>query len=171
MISKKLEDALNEQINKEFYSAYLYLGMAAHFESEGLKGFAKWMRVQALEEQGHAMRIYDYLFSVDAKPVLKPIEEAPVHYAKHPVEVIQDVLKHEQFVTASINSLYELALAEKDYKTQVFLQWFINEQIEEEATVGEIVGRIELIGDDGPGLLRLDAELGSRNVESTENEG
>ena len=122
MISKKLEDALNEQINKEFYSAYLYLGMAAHFESEGLKGFAKWMRVQALEEQGHAMRIYDYLFSVDAKPVLKPIEEAPVHYAKHPVEVIQDVLKHEQFVTASINSLYELALAEKDYKTQVFLQ-------------------------------------------------
>ena len=113
MISKKLEDALNEQINKEFYSAYLYLGMAAHFESEGLKGFAKWMRVQALEEQGHAMKLYDYLFSVDAKPVLKAIKEAPVHYEKPPVEVIQEVLKHEQYVTASINSLYELALALK----------------------------------------------------------
>ena len=106
MISKKLEDALNEQINKEFYSAYLYLGMAAHFESEGLKGFAKWMRVQASEEQEHAMKIYDYLFSVDAKPVLKAVKEAPTKYEKSPVEVIQEVLKHEQYVTASINSLY-----------------------------------------------------------------
>ena len=161
MISKKLEDALNEQINKEFYSAYLYLGMAAHFESEGLKGFAKWMRVQALEEQGHAMRIYDYLFSVDAKPVLKPIEEAPVHYAKHPVEVIQDVLKHEQFVTASINSLYELALAEKDYKTQVFLQWFINEQVEEEENDRNILDTFKHINGNA-GLLLLDKELGKR---------
>ena len=160
MISKKLEDALNEQINKEFYSAYLYLGMAAHFESEGLKGFAKWM-VQALEEQGHAMRIYDYLFSVDAKPVLKPIEEAPVHYAKHPVEVIQDVLKHEQFVTASINSLYELALAEKDYKTQVFLQWFINEQVEEEENDRNILDVFKHINGNA-GLLILDKELGKR---------
>ena len=158
MISKKLEDALNEQINKEFYSAYLYLGMAAHFESEGL---AKWMRVQALEEQGHAMRIYDYLFSVDAKPVLKPIEEAPVHYAKHPVEVIQDVLKHEQFVTASINSLYELALAEKDYKTQVFLQWFINEQVEEEENDRNILDVFKHINGNA-GLLILDKELGKR---------
>ena len=161
MISKKLEDALSEQINKEFYSAYLYLGMAAHFESEGLKGFAKWMRVQALEEQGHAMRIYDYLFSVDAKPVLKPIEEAPVHYAKHPVEVIQDVLKHEQFVTASINSLYELALAEKDYKTQVFLQWFINEQVEEEENDRNILDAFKHINGNA-GLLILDKELGKR---------
>ena len=161
MISKKLEDALNEQINKEFYSAYLYLGMAAHFESEGLKGFAKWMRVQALEEQGHAMRRYDYLFSVDAKPVLKPIEEAPVHYAKHPVEVIQDVLKHEQFVTASINSLYELALAEKDYKTQVFLQWFINEQVEEEENDRNILDVFKHINGNA-GLLILDKELGKR---------
>ena len=135
--------------------------MAAHFESEGLKGFAKWMRVQALEEQGHAMRIYDYLFSVDAKPVLKPIEEAPVHYAKHPVEVIQDVLKHEQFVTASINSLYELALAEKDYKTQVFLQWFINEQVEEEENDRNILDAFKHINGNA-GLLILDKELGKR---------
>ena len=161
MISKKLEDALNDQINKEFYSAYLYLGMAVHFESEGLKGFAKWMRVQALEEQGHAMKLYDYLFSVDAKPVLKAIKEAPVHYAKPPVEVIQEVLKHEQFVTASINSLYELALAEKDYKTQHFLQWFIDEQVEEEANDRNILDTFKYVNGN-TGLLILDKELGKR---------
>lgn len=161
MISKKLEDALNEQINKEFYSAYLYLGMAAHFESEGLKGFAKWMRVQALEEQGHAMKLYDYLFSVDAKPVLKAIKEAPVHYGKPPVEVIQEVLKHEQYVTASINSLYELALAEKDYKTQVFLQWYINEQVEEEENDRNILDVFKHINGNA-GLLILDKALGER---------
>ena len=161
MISTKLEDALNEQINKEFYSAYLYLGMAAHFESEGLKGFAKWMRVQASEEQGHAMKIYDYLFSVDAKPVLKSVKEVPVHYEKSPVEVIQEVLKHEQYVTASINSLYELALAEKDYKTQNFLQWFINEQVEEEANDRDILDTFKYI-DGNAGLLILDKELGKR---------
>ena len=161
MISKKLEDALNDQINKEFYSAYLYLGMAVHFESEGLKGFAKWMRVQALEEQGHAMKLYDYLFSVDAKPVLKAIKEAPVHYEKPPVEVIQEVLKHEQYVTASINSLYELALAEKDYKTQVFLQWYINEQVGEEENDRNILDVFKHINGNA-GLLILDKALGER---------
>ena len=161
MISKKLEDALNDQINKEFYSAYLYLGMAVHFEAEGLKGFAKWMRVQALEEQGHAMKLYNYLFSVDAKPVLKAIKEAPVHYAKPPVEVIQEVLKHEQYVTASINSLYELALAEKDYKTQHFLQWFIDEQVEEEANDRDILDTFKYVNGN-TGLLILDKELGKR---------
>ena len=161
MISKKLEDALNDQINKEFYSAYLYLGMATHFESEGLKGFAKWMRVQALEEQGHAMKLYDYLFSVDGKPSLKAIKEVPVHYAKSPVEIIQEVLKHEQYVTASVNSLYELALAEKDYKTQNFLQWFINEQVEEEANDRDILDTFKYINGDA-GLLILDRELGKR---------
>ena len=161
MISKKLEDALNDQINKEFYSAYLYLGMAVHFEAEGLKGFAKWMRVQALEEQGHAMKLYNYLFSVDAKPVLKAIKEAPVHYAKPPVEVIQEVLKHEQYVTASINSLYDLALAEKDYKTQHFLQWFIDEQVEEEANDRDILDTFKYVNGN-TGLLILDKELGKR---------
>ena len=109
MISKKLEEALNDQMNKELYSAYLYLGMATHFESEGLKGFARWMRVQAHEEQTHAMKLYDYLFAVDGKPVLKAIKEATTQYEKTPLEVIQEVLKHEQFITASINKLYELA--------------------------------------------------------------
>ena len=161
MISKKLEDALNDQINKEFYSAYLYLGMAVHFESEGLKGFAKWMRVQASEEQEHAMKIYDYLFSVDAKPVLKAVKEAPTKYEKSPVEVIQEVLKHEQYVTASINSLYDLALAEKDYKTQIFLQWFINEQIEEEANDRDILDAFKHISGN-VGLLILDKALGER---------
>jgi len=161
MISKKLEDALNEQINREFYSAYLYLGMAAHFESEGLKGFAGWMRVQAGEEQEHAMKIYDYLFSVDGSPVLKAIKEVETHYAKPPVEIIQDVLKHEQFVTASINSLYELALAEKDYKTQNFLQWFITEQVEEEENDRDILDKFKYI-DGNTALLFLDKELGQR---------
>lgn len=161
MISKRLEDALNEQINKELYSAYLYLGIAAHFESEGLKGFAEWMKVQAGEEQEHAMKIYNYLFSADGKPVLKTIKEVPVHYAKPPVEVIQDVLKHEQFVTDSINSLYELALAEKDYKTQNFLQWFIAEQVEEEENDRDILDKFKYI-DNNSGLLFLDKELGKR---------
>lgn len=161
MFNKKLEEALNEQINKELYSAYLYLGMAVHFESEGLKGFASWMRVQAKEEQEHAMKIYDYLFSVDGTPALKTIKEVPTHYEKKPIEVIQEVLKHEQFVTASINSLYELALAEKDYKTQLFLQWFINEQVEEEENDRDILDTFKYI-DNNAGLLLLDKELGKR---------
>ena len=161
MFNKKLEEALNEQINKELYSAYLYLGMAVHFESEGLKGFASWMRVQAKEEQEHAMKIYDYLFSVDGTPVLKTIKEVPTHYEKKPIEVIQEVLKHEQFVTASINSLYELALAGKDYKTQLFLQWFINEQVEEEENDRDILDTFKYI-DNNAGLLLLDKELGKR---------
>lgn len=161
MFNKKLEDALNDQINKELYSAYLYLGMAVHFESEGLKGFADWMRVQAKEEQGHAMKIYDYLFSVEGKPVLRAIKEAPTHYEKKPVEVIQDMLKHEQFITASINSLYDLALAEKDYKTQHFLQWFITEQVEEEANDRDILDKFKYI-DSNAGLMMLDSELGKR---------
>lgn len=161
MISKKLENALNEQINKELYSAYLYLGIAVHFESEGLKGFAGWMKVQAGEEQGHAMKIYDYLFSVGGVPALTAIKEVPTHYEKPPVEVIKDVLKHEQFVTASINSLYELALAEKDYKTQHFLQWFIDEQVEEEENNRDILDTFKYI-DGNAGLLFLDQELGKR---------
>jgi len=161
MISKKLEDALNEQLNRELYSAYLYLGIAAHFESEGLKGFAGWMRAQAGEEQVHAMKIYDYLFSVDGKPLLKAIKAVETHYAKPPVEVIQEVLKHEQFITASINSLYELALAEKDYKTQHFLQWFIAEQVEEEENDRDILDKFKYI-DGQAGLLFLDKELGKR---------
>ena len=161
MISKKLEEALNDQMNKELYSAYLYLGMATHFESEGLKGFAKWMRVQASEEQGHAMKIYDYLFAVDGKPVLKAIKEATTQYEKTPLEVIQEVLKHEQFITASINKLYELAGEEKDYKTQNFLRWFIDEQVEEEANDREILDKFNYI-DGNAGLMLLDKELGKR---------
>ena len=161
MFNKKLEEALNDQINKELYSAYLYLGMSVHFESEGLKGFAGWMRVQAKEEQEHAMKIYDYLFSVDGTPILKAIKEVPTHYEKKPVEIIQDVLKHEQFVTASINSLYELALAEKDYKTQLFLQWFIKEQVEEEENDRDILDKFKYI-ENNAGLLLLDSELGKR---------
>ena len=118
MISKKLETALNEQINRELYSAYLYLGIAAHFESEGLKGFAGWMKKQAGEEQEHAMKIYNYLFAVDGKPILTAIQAVETQYAKTPEEIMQHILKHEESVTASINSLYELAFAEHDYKTQ-----------------------------------------------------
>lgn len=161
MISKKLETALNEQINRELYSAYLYLGIAAHFESEGLKGFAGWMKKQAGEEQEHAMKIYNYLFAVDGKPILTAIQAVETQYAKTPEQIMQHILKHEESVTASINSLYELAFAEHDYKTQNFLQWFIAEQVEEEDTVRDILAKFKY-AEGHTGLLFLDKELGKR---------
>ncbi len=161
MINKKLENALNEQINRELYSAYLYLGMAVHFESEGLKGFADWMKAQACEEKAHAMKIYDYLFATGGKPSLAAIQAVETQYAKSPMEVMQDVLRHEEAVTASINKLYELALAENDYKTQNFLRWFIDEQVEEEATIQTILDKCRY-AEGKTGLLFLDKELGTR---------
>lgn len=161
MISEKIAAALNEQINKEMASAYLYLGMSAYFESCALTGFAKWMEMQAKEEMEHAMKIYKYLFEVGAKPVLGAIEAQPTEYSgAH--EVVKKVLQHEQAVTASINNLYELSVTEKDYKTQSFLRWFIDEQVEEEAAVSGILDRFNYV-DSNAGLLILDRELSTRS--------
>ncbi|UTC62437.1 ferritin [Treponema sp. OMZ 787] len=159
-MNEKITKALNEQINKEMESAYLYLGMAVHFEAEALPGFAHWMQEQAKEEMEHALKIYRYLFEIGAKPVLGAIGAQSTEYGK-PIEVVKKVLEHEKFVTASITSLYELAIAEKDYKTQSFLTWFINEQVEEEANVTAILDKFRYI-DNNAGLMILDRELAAR---------
>lgn len=160
MISEKIEKALNEQINKEMASAYLYLGMAAHFEAEGLSGCAGWMKKQAKEEMEHAMKIYDFLFDVGAKPVLSSIDAVKTEYGE-PIEVFKTVLEHEKYVTSLINGLYELALTEKDYKTQNFLQFFIAEQVEEEANVQKIIDKLKY-ANNNCGLIFFDKELGER---------
>ena len=161
MLSKTMLNALNEQINKEMYSAYLYLSMSAYSQSAGLKGFANWFMVQYQEEMGHAMKIYDYVNDQGEKVVLKAIEKPPAEF-ESPLDMFEKTLTHEQFVTKSINDLVGLAKSEKDYATEIFLQWFVTEQIEEEGNDNDIISRLRLIGGDGNGILMLDRELGSR---------
>ena len=160
-IGKKMQDAMNEQINKEFFSSYLYLSMAAYFEDKNLMGFAHWMRQQADEEREHAMKFYNFILDAGGRVYLKAIE-APETDWKSNLEVAEQVAEHEAKVTASIHDLYELAQQEKDYAAQVMLQWFITEQVEEENTAMTVVDRLKIAGDDGAALLFLDRELGSR---------
>jgi ferritin len=164
MISKTMQDAINDQINKELFSAYLYLSMAAHFENKNLPGFAKWMRVQAGEEQEHAMKFFDHLVDRGGRVLLKAIA-APESEWKTSMEAFKEVAKHESFVTASIHALYELALKEKDYPSQVMLQWFINEQVEEEKNAADIVQQLELIDARDTAVLMLDKQLGKRSAD------
>jgi len=161
MISKNMQDAFNEQVNKELFSAYLYLSMAACFEDKNLPGFARWMTMQAREEQEHAMKFYEFLAGRGGRVLLKAID-APQSDWKTSLEVFKQVLAHEQQVTASINALYELALKEKDYPAQVMLQWFISEQVEEEKNAADIVSQLELIDAHGAAALMLDKQLGKR---------
>lgn len=161
MLSTTLQKALNEQINKEFYSSYLYLAMSAHFENVNLSGFAKWMKVQADEEQEHGMKFYSYLLERGAKVELGLIA-GPVVEGKTNLEIFKQVQEHEVAVTASINTLYELALKEKDYPTQIMLQWFISEQVEEEKNAADIIAQLEMIQDKGTAVLMLDHQLGHR---------
>lgn len=160
-ISEKMVEALNEQINAEIYSAYLYLSMAAYFDSIGLKGFANWMRVQWQEELTHAMRLYDYVVERGGRVKLYAIEEPPSEW-ESPLAAFEHTYEHEVNVTKRIHELVELAMSEKDYATYNMLQWFVAEQVEEEANASEIVDKLRLIGDDGRGLLMLDTELGAR---------
>jgi len=161
MIDQEVLARINNQINKELYSAYFYLSMAAYLESANLAGFAHWMRVQAGEEMEHAMKFYRYVYDRGGKVELEAIEKPPVEFAS-PLDVFEKVYSHEQTVTSLINSLYELALAKKDYPTQVLLQWFINEQVEEEKSADEIVQKLKMVGDKAQGLLVLDHELAAR---------
>ena len=163
MLSKKLEDAINEQINKELYSGYLYLSMSAYCESESLPGFAGWMRAQAQEEVEHAMRLFDYIGARGGRVVLKAIEMPPPVW-KSPQEMFEQVLEHERMVTGLINQLYELALQENDYATQMELQWFITEQVEEEESAGQVVDQLKRVGDQPMGLLMMDRQLGERQA-------
>ncbi|MBC7185866.1 MAG: ferritin [Calditrichaeota bacterium] len=161
MISKKMQEALNRQVNREMYSAYLYLSMAAYSEHIGLKGFAHWFEAQYREEMAHAMRFYRYIFDQGAKVTLEAIEKPPADFAS-PLAMFEKTLEHEKAVTKMITDLFELALAEKDHATQVFLQWFITEQVEEEAHASEILGKLKFIGDHPNGLFMIDRELASR---------
>jgi ferritin len=164
MIGKAMQDAMNEQINKELFSAYLYLSMAAYFEDKNLSGFANWMRVQAEEERQHAMKFFDFIQERGGRVLLKGIDAPKTDWSSS-LEVAQEVAEHEAKVTASINSLYELALQEKDYPGQVMLQWFISEQVEEEKHAGEIVAALKLIEDRGTAVLMLDHQLAKRKAD------
>ena len=156
-----MEKALNEQINKEMYSAYLYMAMSAHSTHRGLPGFANWFMVQYHEEMEHAMKIYDYINDQGGKVHLNAIDE-PLSTFKDPMDMFQKTLKHEQFITKSINELVDLAIKEKDHATQIFLQWFVTEQIEEEGNDNDIIAKLELAGAKGNGLFMIDKELGAR---------
>ncbi|MGH7168345.1 MAG: ferritin [Nitrospiraceae bacterium] len=163
MLSKALQDAINGQIQHEFYSAYLYLSMSAHFETVHLPGCARWMRLQSQEEASHAMKLFDFVLEREGRVVLQAIEQPPAKF-KSPLNVFQQALEHERKVTGMIHGLYELAAKENDYATQVMLQWFINEQVEEERTANDIVEQLKMIGDQPAALFMLDKDLGARGA-------
>lgn len=160
-LGKKMQKALNEQIAKEWYSGYLYMGMAAWFEAEDLPGCAHWMKLQAQEELAHGLILFNYLAEQGASIQLAAVDAPPATY-KSVVDVFEKVLAHEQKVTASIHSLVDAAIAENDHASRVFLDWFIKEQVEEEASAEEILGKMKRVGDSGAGLLMLDGRLGAR---------
>ena len=161
MIKKNLEEAINKQINEELYSAYLYLSMATHFDDVNLPGIAGWMKAQAQEEVEHAMRFYHYLTERGGRAVLQAIKAPQSEWAS-PLAAFQDALKHEEYITSCIHKLVDLAASEKDHATVNMLQWFVAEQVEEEATATEIVEKLKMIGDQGHALYMIDKELGAR---------
>ncbi|MDH3348137.1 MAG: ferritin [Desulfobulbaceae bacterium] len=161
MLKKEMELALNEQINAELFSSYLYLSMENYFQSQSLSGFASWMRCQVQEEMFHGMKFYDFVNERGGSVALEAIAK-PDNQWNSPLDAFEHVLSHEQKVTGLVNDLVEIALGVKDYATNIFLQWFVTEQVEEEASVGAIVDKLRLIGNDSSGLFLLDAELGKR---------
>lgn len=164
MISTKLQQAINNQIQAEMYSANLYLAMSGYCMSKGLKGFANWLRVQYQEETMHALKFVDYILSRGGELELKEITATPNEFGK-PVEVFEKILAHEAHVTDLINKLYEVAVDEKDVAAQIFLQWFVTEQVEEEATAGEVFEQLKMIGDKNSELFYLDKELATRTYQ------
>jgi ferritin len=164
MLSKPMQDAINEQIKNEMYSGYLYLSMAAHFESTNLPGFAHWMKIQATEEVKHAMKFFEYIVERGGKVTLKAIDQPPADF-KAPIEIFKQAYKHEQKVTATIHKLYELALKENDYPSQVMLQWFIKEQVEEEKNAEGIVEQLKMAGDSSAALLMADRQFAARKAD------
>lgn len=157
----KLVTAFNTQIQAEFQSAYVYLGMSAWFAENNLPGFAQWMHIQWQEETLHAIKLYDFLHSRGESVDLRALT-APTKKYSTPLQVFEQVRRHEQAVTMSINDLYELALKDKDLPSQIVLQWFINEQVEEEALIAGLIERLKLVGSDGPSIYLLDRQLSSR---------
>jgi ferritin len=165
MLSKAIQDAINEQIKNELYSAHQYLSMAAYCESVNLPGFAHWMLAQAQEEREHAMKFYNFLLNRKGRVILQAIEQPVVEFGS-PLEVFEQALEQEQQVTAQINELYGLTTSENDYASQAFLQWFLTEQVEEEKNVGDVLETLNMIGDEGEALFLFDRELGKRGNEA-----
>jgi ferritin len=161
MLNPRVQDAINEQINAEIWSAYMYLSMSAYFASEGLNGFANWMRVQWQEELSHAMKFFDYVVERGGKPILKPIAGVPEKW-NGTLNVMEETLKHEQHVTSLINNLMDIAIEEKDHASKSMLQWFVDEQVEEEANVQELIDSLKLFDGKGHGIFMLDKELKTR---------
>jgi len=160
MLSEKVETALNDQMNWEIYSAHIYLSMSSHLSQVGLGGFSKWMFAQYQEEMFHAMKFFDYINEAGGQAKLGTIEAPQVSW-ESPLAAFEEALEHEKGVTARINAIADLAVEEKNHAVGIFLQWFIAEQVEEEDTVGDIVGKLKLVGDGG-GLFMLDRDLGTR---------
>lgn len=167
MISDTLTSEINEQIKYELYSAYMYLAMSADCADRNLTGFAHWLSQQAEEEVAHGMRFYRFLLDRGARVELQAIDKPPSSFGS-PLEIMEKSLEHERFVTGRINGLYKLAVEEGDYPAQVLLQWFVTEQVEEEASIDEIVQRMKMFGAEGSALLMLDTQLGTRPPEDGE---
>jgi len=161
MLSKTMQDALNEQMKNEFFSGYLYMAMAGYFQSEDLPGIANWMRVQALEEMTHGEKFFHFICDTAGRTDLRGFD-APTNEFKSPLDAFEFGLKHENFVTDRINKLMDLAKKEGNHRAQIFLQWFVTEQIEEEANFSLIIRKLKRVEGDGRGLLMLDQELGAR---------
>lgn len=163
MIKDKMRDALNQQIKEELESAYIYMSMAAWFHSQGLDGMAQWMKAQTVEEVVHAMKFFDHLAERDGRVEMLPLGIKKTEWSS-PLEAFQDAYKHEQHITGKINELMGLANQENDYAANAMLQWFVTEQVEEEATASKVVHDLEMIGGKSQGLLMLDREMGARMI-------
>jgi ferritin len=161
MLSERMVEALNDQLNWELYSSYLYAAMSAYFESINLKGLANWMRVQTLEELTHAGKFFNFINERGGRVILKEIAAPPAEWSS-PLAAFEDALAHERNVTQRINNMVNLAQQEKDHATQIFLQWFVTEQVEEESSINAVLGDLRLIGDSTSQLFQLDRELAQR---------
>ena len=166
MLRPNVEEALNRQVNAELFSSYLYLSMAAYFDSQNLPGMANWMRIQAQEELIHALKIFDFIGERDGRVLLTQIDSPKTEWTS-PLNAFQDALEHERKVTGLINDLVDLSLAEKDHAANTFLQWFVTEQVEEEAAAKTIVDQLTMIADHPMALFMVDRELGQRTPPPT----
>lgn len=170
MISKQMAEALNDHLNKELYSAYLYMSMSSHAHYIGLKGFANWFNIQVQEELIHVQKAYHYLLDQGTKVIFEAVDKPPTDF-KSPLDLFETTLNHEKQVTARVHSLVSQANKENDYASSNMLQWFVDEQVEEETTVSDIIQKLKLVGNDGTGLLMIDKELGTRVLAVQDNKG
>ncbi|HAD07822.1 MAG TPA: ferritin [Anaerolineaceae bacterium] len=168
MLSQRLLDEMNTQIKLELYSGYLYLAMSAHFDEANWGGFAKWLKLQAKEEQEHALKFYEYIHDRNGKVTLQAIDAPPSQFGT-PVEIFEEVLRHEQSVTARINLLYSIAVEDKDYASQEFLNWFVKEQVEEEKNATMVLDWLKTAGDSVNAMFQINAMLGEREDEEEED--